>query len=379
VSPSVGNTAFFYVLATGTSPISYQWLKNGAPIADATDWTYTTPPTTAADNGAQFSVIVTNNAGSTTTGAATLSVHTAQYYGLGGFQPLTTLPSISPGVPADLIGEQFKFQVVTDQDTGGKIIFGGGEFYTPGQSINSYYDFQMNVYSWSETYANGGCTTYPPLGTTTTAQASLRNATADYPYNSGQQTAVGSAMNTSDPVNWPVQTYLIDNIPNLWKSDSMSQFSMNGLETLVTVQKGGTVTDISGFARCGIPMLSTTYRIWTITTQVAGYPAAVNQIIAPDADAQYIWPVEAMQIFTEFLGAPGGTFAVQYWGFAFMTESNPVWTPITTLTTMYPYDGDGTSFGEHVVSVIGQDRVEISNVPGNSYLPGDLPFAIAPP
>jgi hypothetical protein len=292
---------------------------------------------------------------------------------------LTTLPSVYPGNPSDLIGTQFTFQVVTDQDQGGKIIFGGNDVYTPGQALNGNYNIQTNVYSWAMSYANGGCTTFPPLGVSSMAQASLRNATADYPYGAGLQPAIGSAINTSDPINWPVQTYLVDNIAGDYKSDSMSQFSMNGIETTVTIERGSTLTDISAFERCGLPMLNTTYRIWTITTQPTGYPSVVNQVIAPDADAQYIWPVEAVQIFTEFLGEPGGTFTVQYWDFAFMTESNPVWTPITNLTTMYPYDGDGTSFGEHVVSVNGQDRVEISNVPGNSYLTGNLPFAIAPP
>jgi hypothetical protein len=213
----------------------------------------------------------------------------------------------------------------------------------------------------------------------TQAQASVQNVAQDYPYSAGLQPAVGTALNTSDPVNWPVQTYLGDLSPGLWTWDSYDQFGINGLEVTRTVQRGGTITDISGFQNCGLPMLSTTYRVWTITTQVEGYPAAVNQAIAPDADAQYLWPVEAMQVFSEFFGRPGGTFTVDFWNFAFMTESKPVWTPITTFTTMYPYDGDGTDFGEHVVSVNGQDRIEISNVPGNSYMLGNLPFAISPP
>lgn len=381
ISVSQGNPAYYYVIATGTSPLSYQWSKNGAPISGATDSTYTTPPTTLADNNAVFTVAITNSAGTVTSSPAnpstTLSVG-SQAGGLGGFQPLTTLPSIYPGNPNDIIGEQFSFQVVSNQDVGGKIIFGGNALYTPGQSLNSNYNLQTNVYSWLQTFANGGCTTFPPLGTSTMAQASLRNATADFPYQSGQQPAVGSAINTSDPINWPVQTYLIDNIPNDWKSDSMSQSSMNGMQVSVSIQRSATLNDVSSFQRCGLTMLSTTYRIWTITTQVSGNPAVVNQVVAPDADAQFIWPVQAMQFFSEFLAQPGGTFTVQYWNFAFMTQSNPVWTPISTFTTMYPYDGDEQSFGVHVVSVNSHDRIEFSNVPGNSYLPGNLPFAIVP-
>jgi hypothetical protein len=68
----------------------------------------------------------------------------------------------------------------------------------------------------------------------------------------------------------PVQTYLIDGILNLWKSDSISQFGINGLEAPVTIQQGMMLTDISNFERCALPMLSGTFRMWTITTQVSG-------------------------------------------------------------------------------------------------------------
>jgi hypothetical protein len=234
------------------------------------------------------------------------------------------------------------------------------------------------VYSWTDAFANGGCTTYPPLGTYTYAQASLRNATEDLPYYNGQQTAIGSAISTSDEVNWPIQTYEVDDITNLWKSDSMSQFNVNGIEGTVTIERGDTLTDISSFERCGLAMLSTTYRMWTITTQMTGYPAVVNQVVVPDADAQYLIPAYAMQFNSEFLAQAGGTFTVQFWNFAYMPESNPAWTPVSTFTSMYPYDGGGQDFGLHVVSVNGEDRIEFSNVPGNSYLPGNLPFAIAP-
>src|ERR1700727_2067135 len=44
-------TATFTVAATGTAPLSYQWQKGGTIISGATAATYTTPATTAADNG----------------------------------------------------------------------------------------------------------------------------------------------------------------------------------------------------------------------------------------------------------------------------------------------------------------------------------------
>ena len=71
---SVGQTATFTVAATGTAPLSYQWRKNSANIAGAISSSYTTPGSILSDNGAKFSVIVSNSAGSVTSNAATLSV-----------------------------------------------------------------------------------------------------------------------------------------------------------------------------------------------------------------------------------------------------------------------------------------------------------------
>jgi len=74
---TAGQTASFSVAATGTAPLRYQWNKNGAAISGATSSSYTTPATTSTDNGAQFTVVVNNTAGSVTSSAATLTVNTA--------------------------------------------------------------------------------------------------------------------------------------------------------------------------------------------------------------------------------------------------------------------------------------------------------------
>ncbi len=72
---AVGQTATFSVTATGTAPLSYQWRKNGGNISGATASAYTTPATTSTDNGAQFSVVISNAAGSVTSNTATLTVN----------------------------------------------------------------------------------------------------------------------------------------------------------------------------------------------------------------------------------------------------------------------------------------------------------------
>src|SRR5207247_6076128 len=72
---TVGQTATFMVVATGTAPLSYQWQKNGTAISGAASASYTTPVTTSADNGALFRVMVSNSVGNVTSSAATLTVN----------------------------------------------------------------------------------------------------------------------------------------------------------------------------------------------------------------------------------------------------------------------------------------------------------------
>jgi hypothetical protein len=74
---TAGQTATFSVTAFGTAPLNYQWKKNGTAISGATSASYTTPATTTADNGAQFTVVVSNSAGSVTSSAASLTVNPA--------------------------------------------------------------------------------------------------------------------------------------------------------------------------------------------------------------------------------------------------------------------------------------------------------------
>src|SRR6266700_3133682 len=74
---TAGQPASFSVVATGTAPLSYQWQKNGVAISAATSSSYTTPATTSSDNGAQFTVVVSNTTGTVTSNAATLTVNAA--------------------------------------------------------------------------------------------------------------------------------------------------------------------------------------------------------------------------------------------------------------------------------------------------------------
>ena len=71
VTITSGQNATFNVAATGTAPLSYQWLQNGVAISGATGATYTTP---AETTGGSFAVTVSNAAGSIASEQATLTV-----------------------------------------------------------------------------------------------------------------------------------------------------------------------------------------------------------------------------------------------------------------------------------------------------------------
>ncbi|HEX4389871.1 MAG TPA: immunoglobulin domain-containing protein [Steroidobacteraceae bacterium] len=101
---TASQTASFTVTANGTAPLSYQWQKNGAPIAGATSATYTTPTTTTADNGALFAVVVQNAAGSVTSVNAVLTVNAAN----GGVSPTITVHPADKTVQA---GQSASFTV----------------------------------------------------------------------------------------------------------------------------------------------------------------------------------------------------------------------------------------------------------------------------
>jgi beta-galactosidase len=74
---TIGQAATFTVGATGIPAPNYQWFENGAPIAGATGAIYVTPPTASTDNGALFSVVVSNGSGSVTSSQALLTTTTA--------------------------------------------------------------------------------------------------------------------------------------------------------------------------------------------------------------------------------------------------------------------------------------------------------------
>lgn len=68
-----GTSAAFQVIHDGTPPFQYQWTRNGSPLAQGTNASYTIPAAAPGDEG-DYSVTVSNSAGAVTSAAARLTV-----------------------------------------------------------------------------------------------------------------------------------------------------------------------------------------------------------------------------------------------------------------------------------------------------------------
>ncbi len=93
LSVVVGSPAVFSVGASGVPAVRYQWSKNGFPVANATNATYTVASAQGADNGAMFSVVVSNSVSVVTSSNAILMVLSTM---TGTFLPTNSAVNISP-------------------------------------------------------------------------------------------------------------------------------------------------------------------------------------------------------------------------------------------------------------------------------------------
>jgi hypothetical protein len=75
VTSYAGHVVQFTVLADGTAPLAYQWYKGSSKVANATA-TALSFACAVADDATSYTVVVTNNYGSTTSAVATLTVTT---------------------------------------------------------------------------------------------------------------------------------------------------------------------------------------------------------------------------------------------------------------------------------------------------------------
>jgi len=99
-----GSTATFTVVATGSSPLQYQWYKNDVAIGGATSASYTTPALTLADNEAVFYCEVSNSFGNVNSNNVNLYVIDGSSRITGGLQLLYEFEEGSGETISDVSG-----------------------------------------------------------------------------------------------------------------------------------------------------------------------------------------------------------------------------------------------------------------------------------
>ncbi|HZZ20233.1 MAG TPA: immunoglobulin domain-containing protein, partial [Opitutaceae bacterium] len=109
---ATGSSVAFMVGASGSGPLSYQWLFNGAPIGGATTATLNFQ-SASVSNAGTYSVVVTNPYGSTTSLGAVLNVTAAGQAPIFEFQPSAT--AVTVGGTATLSGSVVAAPPVTYQ------------------------------------------------------------------------------------------------------------------------------------------------------------------------------------------------------------------------------------------------------------------------
>jgi hypothetical protein len=156
-----GSPATFTVVASGAS--SYQWDRNGQPIAGATSASYTLSPATSANDGDSYTVIVSNSVGSVTSSAAVLRVNASAGGIWVGTDSSTTFPVVA--LVAET-GELF-FSDVGPTSNG---VYYVGQFTSNGNAINASVDAITAPFS---IYPDRGTTGTGDLGGTIIERTSL--------------------------------------------------------------------------------------------------------------------------------------------------------------------------------------------------------------
>lgn len=140
VVASVGGSASFAVAATGSGPISYQWQRNGNNIPAAIEASYTLNTVSAADNGAQFRVLVSNDQGSVLSANAMLTVSTGTEDQQAQVLKLMSLWSdglTAAGAPLQFVEDDFRVKAINEICLGGNatLTLDGGAVPAVGQSL----------------------------------------------------------------------------------------------------------------------------------------------------------------------------------------------------------------------------------------------------
>jgi len=115
--------------------MNFQWKKNGVAISGATSTSYKIPAVTTADNGARYTVTVSNGMGTTTSSTAVLTVNansSATAYGFSEGSGSVTSDASGNGNTGSLVGASW-----TAGHNGSALSFNGISSYVEAANSNS--------------------------------------------------------------------------------------------------------------------------------------------------------------------------------------------------------------------------------------------------
>ncbi len=304
---TVGQSATFNVGATGSAPMTYQWMENGNPVSGATSSSYTTPSETTADNNAQFSVMVANDIGSAISTSAILTVTTATGTPTSAAPSITTQP-VSQTVT---VGQSATFNVAATgispmtyqwMENGNPVSGATSSSYTTpsettadnnaqfavmvangiGSAISSSATLTVTAATGTPTSAAPSITTQPVSQTVTVGQSATFNVGA-----TGSTPMTYQWMENGNPVSGATSSSYTT--PSETTADNNAQFSVmvaNGIGSTISTSAILTVTAATGTPTSAAPSITTQPASQTVTV---GQSATFSVAATGTAPMTYQW------------------------------------------------------------------------------------------
>jgi Pectate lyase superfamily protein/Abnormal spindle-like microcephaly-assoc'd, ASPM-SPD-2-Hydin/Purple acid Phosphatase, N-terminal domain/Immunoglobulin domain len=296
---TAGQTASFSVVATGTAPLNYQWQKNSVAITGATSSSYTTPVTTSSDNGAQFTVVVSNTVGSATSSAAILTVNAA---------PVAPSITTQPASQSVTTGQTASFNVAATgtsplayqwQKNSVAISGATSSSYTTPVTTSSDNGAQFTVVI-SNTVGNVTSSAATLTVTVAPVAPSIATQPASQTVTAGQTASFSVAATGTAPLNyqWQKNSVAIGGATSSSYTTPVTTSSDNGAQFSVVVSNtAGSITSSTAILTVNAapvaPSITTQPASQTVT---AGQPASFSVVATGTAPLTYQWQKNSVAI-----------------------------------------------------------------------------------
>ena len=281
-----GGSATFSVVATGTS-LSYQWRQNGADIVDATASSYTLTNAQPVDAG-DYTVLVSNPAGSVLSAAALLTVNSPAF--------VTTQPqsqAVSPGA-------NVTFTVGASGTSPFTYQWRLNAVNISGATASSY--TRNNVQSgdagnYSVVVSNvAGSDTSADAVLTLNIPPSITSQPANQTVNAGANATFSVSASGTAPLTYQWR-FDSDNIPGATDSSytrSNAQSADAGVYSAVVMNAFGVATSLGATLTVHSPPAITTQPSGLMVNQ--GSSAAFSVVVSGDSPLSYQWRFNAGNI-----------------------------------------------------------------------------------